>query len=253
MLLHGPNLQTRSKWLLFARRGWRPTSFMLWTSPYTHTHTRFRLLLRAGCGRCDVFEMNWMAVDFWVAGVAKSFESGPLPPTTPCFLFTCEKYRRGAREKFNEFYDQLAITRTTLLNFAHLWLNHEGSKCGLIQFFNLISLCRNIQNIHYFKRWIKKLNQSFVTILHLRYTNDIMSEQLFCKWFIFIWHGKRVNNDLMRETDSTWSSLWQDENGKNKGRWIRIDIIVCSRNVMWYSANDNLTFPSEDIPTPYTK
>jgi hypothetical protein len=120
---------------------------------HTHTHTRFRLLLRAGCGRCDVFEMNWMAVDFWVAGVAKSFESGPLPPTTPCFLFTCEKYRRGAREKFNEFYDQLAITRATLLNFAHLWLNLEGSKCRLIQFFNLISLCRRVF-IHYFKRWI---------------------------------------------------------------------------------------------------
>ncbi len=122
MLLHGPNLQTRSKWLLFARRMAADQFYAVDVSLYTHTHTRFRLLLRAGCGRCYVFEMNWMAVDFWV-GVAKSFESGPLPPTTPCFLFTCEKYRRGAREKFNEFYDQLAITRltrATLLNFAHL-------------------------------------------------------------------------------------------------------------------------------------
>jgi hypothetical protein len=33
------------------------------------------------------------------------------------------------------------------LNFAHLWLNHEGSKCGLIQFFNLISLRRRVYTL----------------------------------------------------------------------------------------------------------
>jgi hypothetical protein len=36
--------------------------------------------------------------------------------------------------------------------------------------------------------------------------------------FIFIWPGKRLHIDLMRETDSAWSVMWQDENGKNKGR-----------------------------------